>query len=81
MYGNGEAVNGEKDLGERANAFTAELAQFINNAQDIKKKIKQDHTEEGARTMAAPAIQQVQERLKKELEQFDKNNDLGTYQK
>ncbi len=81
LYGNGSAVNGDKSLDERASDLTDELIQYVNDAQEIRQKAKGEMTEEGAKTMAAPAVKQIQERLKNDLERFTQTNDVGTYQK
>lgn len=81
LYGNGSAVDGDKELAERTSDFTDELIQFVNDAQTIRQKAKSEMTQEGTKTMAAPAIQQIQEKLKNDMENFAQTNDVGTYQK
>lgn len=81
LYGNGSAVDGDKELAERTEDLTNELAQFVNDAQEIRKKAKSELTEEGAQALAEPAMQQIQQRLKDDMENFTKNNDVGTYKK
>ncbi|MBP3512886.1 MAG: hypothetical protein J6J74_00060 [Elusimicrobiaceae bacterium] len=81
LYGRGSAVDGDKQLEQRADDFTQELAQYVNNAKEILHNIKKEHSQEGAQEMAKPKIQQMQEQFKREMQNFSKNNDLGTYQK
>ena len=81
LYGRGSAVNGNEDLEQRADSFTQELAQYVNNAKEILHNIKKEHSQEGAQELAKPKIQQMQEQFKRDMQNFSKNNDLGTYQK
>lgn len=81
LYGRGSAVNGDKQLEQRADDFTQELAQYVNNAKEILHNIKKEHSQEGTQELAKPKIQQMQEQFKREMQNFSKNNDLGTYQK
>lgn len=81
LYGNGSAVDGDKDLAERTGDFTDELIQFVNDAQTIRQKAKGEMAQEGTQTMAQPAMRQIQEKLKNDMENFSQTNDVGTYQK
>lgn len=81
LYGRGSAVNGNEKLEQRADDFTQELAQYVNNAKEILHNIKKEHSQEGTQELAKPKIQQMQEQFKREMQNFSKNNDLGTYQK
>lgn len=81
LYGHGSAVDGSKELDQRADDFTRELAQYVNNAKEILHNIKKEHSQEGTQELAKPKIQQMQEQFKQEMQNFTKNNDLGTYQK
>ncbi|MDO5764711.1 MAG: hypothetical protein Q4P84_03280 [Elusimicrobiales bacterium] len=81
LYGRGSAVDGNKELDQRADDFTQELAQYVNNAKEILHNIKKEHSQEGTQELAKPKIQQMQEQFKREMQNFSKNNDVGTYQK
>lgn len=81
LYGQGSMVNGNQELEERAQNLTGELIQFVNDAKEIRRKMEQSNTEEGTQELVKPKIQQVQEQLKQEMQNFTENNDLGRTQK
>lgn len=81
FYGQGSAVDGDKPLEERAEALTGELSQFVNNVTQIRQKIDTGAAQEGTRAQVQPAVQQIQEQLKRDMDTFNRTNDLGKTQK
>ena len=80
FYGEGNSTNGAS-LQQRSEALTDEVADFVNAWRPIIQEIKQEAAQEGVTDLSAPKIQEILKRTRQDIKNFNKNNDLGTYQK
>ncbi|MBR4355663.1 MAG: hypothetical protein IKP96_03740 [Elusimicrobiaceae bacterium] len=67
----------ESMLPERSRILINDLADHIVFMQGLTDEIRQDASRQAVQNTAAPAIQQIQEQLKAELELFNQNNSIG----
>lgn len=80
FYGEGSATKAGS-LQERSAALTDEMADFVNSWKPIIREIKQEAAQEGVTELSAPKIQEILERTKQDIKNFDAGNDLGRTQK